>query len=69
MGADAAVDAALDSLGEIEVTGPPARPMGDSGIPHPPAAPDTYAEFLLRSRVAVIHEPPARRRSAGRQVR
>ena len=44
MGADAAVEAALDSLGEIEVTGPPARPRGDSGIPHPPAAPDTYAD-------------------------
>lgn len=32
-------------------------------------APDTYAEFLLRSRVTVLHEPAARRRSAGRQVR
>ena len=32
-------------------------------------APDTYAEFLLRSRVTVFHEPAARRRSAGRQVR
>ena len=32
-------------------------------------APDTYAEFLLRSRVTVFHEPAARRRGAGRQVR
>jgi hypothetical protein len=32
-------------------------------------APDTYAEFLLRSRVTVLHEPAARRRSAGHQVR
>ena len=32
-------------------------------------APDTYAEFLLRSRVTVFHEPAARRRSAGRRVR
>ena len=32
-------------------------------------APDTYAEFLSRSRVTVFHEPPARRRGAGRQVR
>ena len=31
-------------------------------------APDTYAEFLLRSRLTVWHEPPARRRSAGHQV-
>ena len=32
-------------------------------------APDTYAEFLFRSRVTVFHEPTAGRRSAGRQVR
>ena len=32
-------------------------------------APDTYAEFLFRSRVTVFHEPPARRRSAGHPVR
>jgi hypothetical protein len=32
-------------------------------------APDTYAEFLSRSRVTVFHEPAASRRSAGRQVR
>ena len=32
-------------------------------------APDTYAEFLLRSRVTMFHEPAARRRGAGRQVR
>ncbi len=32
-------------------------------------APDTYAEFLLRSRAAVLHEPTARSRSAGRRVR
>ena len=31
-------------------------------------APDTYAEFLLRSRITVFHEPAARRRSAGHQV-
>jgi hypothetical protein len=31
-------------------------------------APDSYAEFLLRSRVTVFHEPAARRRSAGHQV-
>ncbi len=32
-------------------------------------APDTYAEFLLRSRAAPWHEPTARRRAAGRPVR
>jgi hypothetical protein len=31
-------------------------------------APDSYAEFLFRSRITVFHEPAARRRSAGRQV-
>lgn len=31
-------------------------------------APDSYAEFLFRSRVIVFHEPAARRRSAGHQV-
>jgi hypothetical protein len=32
-------------------------------------APDTYAEFLSRSRVTLFHEPAASRRSAGKQVR
>ena len=32
-------------------------------------APDTYAEFLLRSRVTIVHEPTASRRSAGHPVR
>jgi hypothetical protein len=32
-------------------------------------APDTYAEFLLRSRAASRHEPAARRRAAGHPVR
>jgi hypothetical protein len=31
-------------------------------------APDTFAEFLLRSRVTVFHEPAARRRGTGHQV-
>jgi hypothetical protein len=31
--------------------------------------PDTYAEFLFRTRAAVRHEPPARRRAAGSRVR
>jgi hypothetical protein len=39
------------------------------GVVESDRAPDTYAEFLLRSRVAVFHEPAARRRSVGRQVR
>ena len=40
-----------------------------NGLAESDRAPDTYAEFLLRSRVTVFHEPAARRRSAGRQVR
>ena len=39
------------------------------GVGESDLAPDTYAEFLLRSRVTVFHEPAARRRSTGRQVR
>ncbi len=31
--------------------------------------PDTYAEFLLRTRPTVRHEPPAHRRAAGRPIR
>jgi hypothetical protein len=38
------------------------------GIVESDLAPDTYAEFLLRSRVTVFREPAARRRSAGHQV-
>ncbi|MBO0816523.1 MAG: hypothetical protein J2P30_15445 [Actinobacteria bacterium] len=32
-------------------------------------APDTYADFLWRSSVAVWHEPSARRRAAGARTR
>jgi hypothetical protein len=32
-------------------------------------APATYAEFLMRTRSVVHHEPPAYRRSAGSPVR
>ena len=39
------------------------------GVAESDRAPDTYAEFLLRSRVVVFHEPAARRRRTGRQVR
>lgn len=39
------------------------------GLAESDRAPDTYAEFLLRSRAAIRHEPPARSRAAGRQVR
>jgi hypothetical protein len=39
------------------------------GVAESDLAPDTYAEFLLRSRISVLHEPPARRRGAGHQVR
>jgi hypothetical protein len=39
------------------------------GVAESDRAPDTYAEFLFRSSIVTRHEPPARRRSAGRQVR
>jgi hypothetical protein len=39
------------------------------GMPETDRVPDTYDEFLIRSRLAVLHEPPARRRGAGHQVR
>ena len=39
------------------------------GLAESDQPPDTYAEFLLRTRPTVRHEPPARRRSAGSQVR
>jgi hypothetical protein len=39
------------------------------GLVEPDRAPDTYAEFLLRSRNAMRHEPSARRRAAGRGVK
>jgi len=42
--------------------------MLSNGVADSGRAPDTFAEFLLRSRFTVFHEPPARRRSAGRQV-
>ena len=39
------------------------------GVAESDRAPDTYTEFLLRSRVTFFREPTAHRRSAGRQVR
>jgi hypothetical protein len=39
------------------------------GIAESDRAPDTYAEFLLRSAVVTTHEPPALRRASGRQVK
>jgi len=39
------------------------------GLAESDRAPDTYDEFLLRSRLTLIHEPPTRRRACGRQVR
>jgi hypothetical protein len=45
------------------------RLMFSYGLAEPDQAPDTYAEFLLRSRTAQRHEPSARRRAAGHGVR
>jgi hypothetical protein len=40
----------------------------DSYLPHPDTPPDTYSEFLARTRGALLHEPSARARLAGRVV-
>ena len=40
-----------------------------AGVAESDRAPDTYAEFLFRSRITVMHEPPAHRRGAGHHVR
>jgi len=39
------------------------------GVRETNQAPETYAEFKLRSPVAARHEPPARCRATGRRVR
>jgi hypothetical protein len=39
------------------------------GLAESDQPPDTYAEFLLRARASVRHEPAANRRSAGSRVR
>jgi hypothetical protein len=39
------------------------------GIAESDRAPDTYSEFLLRSAAVATHEPPARSRACGRQVK
>ena len=39
------------------------------GLAESDRAPDTYAEFLLRTAGTTRHEPSARRRAAGRRVR
>jgi hypothetical protein len=43
--------------------------MFSYGLAESNRAPDTYAEFLLRSRANVRHEPTACGRAGGRQVR
>ena len=39
------------------------------GLAESDRAPDTYAEFMLRTPTTSRHEPSARRRAAGRPVR
>jgi hypothetical protein len=39
------------------------------GVAESDRAPDTYAEFMIRSRAAILHEPAASRRACGRPVR
>jgi hypothetical protein len=40
----------------------------DVYLPHPDTPPDTYREFLTRTRGALLHEPSARARLSGRVV-
>ena len=39
------------------------------GVAESDRSPDTYTEFLLRSATVTTHEPPARSRASGRQVK
>ena len=41
----------------------------DRYLPEPDAAPEDYAEFLLRTSGPLLHEPPASQRLAGRRIR
>ncbi len=41
----------------------------DRYLTHPNAPPQTYAEFLARTRGPLLHEPSAQARLAGRAVR
>ena len=41
----------------------------DTQLPEPNAAPDTYAEFLLRTSGPLRREPSAHQRLAGRGIR
>ena len=40
----------------------------DRYLRHPDTPPDTYSEFLARTRGSLLHEPSARARIAGRAV-
>ena len=53
---------ATSRLGELRLF-PDVRTAGGD------CAPDTYADFLWRSQVALWHEPSARRRAAGARPR
>ena len=39
------------------------------GVAESNRAPDTYAEFMIRSRATILREPAASRRACGRPVR
>lgn len=41
----------------------------DHYLPKPDAPPETYREFLARTRGALLHEPSARARLAGHAIR
>jgi len=67
-----AATAVLDALREMDYAQRRVianRMSYDGMLPHPGQAPDTYQEFLLRNGVVHPHEPTARQRAAGRQVK
>jgi hypothetical protein len=45
------------------------RQSPDRYVPNPGAPPETYREFLVRTRGALLHEPSARARLAGHAIR
>ncbi len=50
-----------DVISEMNYAGTRASALMMSyGLAEPDRAPDTYAEFLLRTTAVTVHEPPAR---------
>jgi hypothetical protein len=65
----AALLSVLDEMNDAQRRALRARLACDRFLADPTAAPNTYREFLLRTSGPVRHEPTARQRASGRQVR